>query len=138
MRVGFRAALAAVSGVAIFACTATSPAAAEGAPRQNEITLGLGPVSEGDLLKNALALLIAGKVEKARQLYLYLAARELPEGASGVGDTYNSLLLSAIPSENTFGNDAQAVFWYRRAKELETFTKQASAQEMPSAVPGRK
>lgn len=92
---------------------------AEEVSPQNAISTVLSAALEAELQKMAPQLLSAGDVKRARLLYLYLAAKGVPEGAYGVGDTYNPVLLSVIPAANAAGDGAQATNWYRKAVEME-------------------
>lgn len=71
------------------------------------------------LLRAAFVLLQKGDVAGARQVYVYLAFNGNADGARGVGDTYNPLVLQALSNTNALGNEDQASFWYARAMQME-------------------
>jgi hypothetical protein len=70
-----------------------------------------------EALHGAFRLLRDGHVEEARAIYEMVAREGNPDGAAGVGDTYNPLILAAFELPPERADRSRATFWYARFRE---------------------
>ena len=101
---------------AVFGCFGTAACLVAAKPKSPPRHAGVAPAA---LLRIAFVLLQNGDAAGARQVYVYLAFNGNADGARGVGETYNPLVLQALSNTNALGNKDQASFWYARAMQME-------------------
>jgi hypothetical protein len=101
---------------AVFGCFGTAGCLVAAKPKSPPRHASLPPAA---LLRITFVLLQNGDAAGARQVYVYLAFNGSADGARGVGDTYNPLVLRALSNANALGNEDQARFWYAKAVQME-------------------